>query len=144
VTLVEFPIVGIGASAGGLEAFELFFKACPVDTGMAFILVPHLSPDHHSLLTEILQRSTAMPVAQALDQQQVKPNCVYIIPPDRDMALLNGVLQLSQPDTVRGLRLPIDRFFSSLADDQAHQAIGIILSGVTLRHHSVTAPYGKF
>lgn len=129
MTLVAFPIVGIGASAGGLEAFELFFKACSVDSGMAFVLVPHLSPDHHSLLTEILQRSTAMPVAQALDQQPVKPNCVYIIPPDRDMAILNGVLQLSSPDKVRGLRLPIDRFFSSLADDQAQQAIGIILSG---------------
>ena len=96
---------------------------------MAFVLVPHLSPDHHSLLTEILQRCTTMPVAQAVDQNRVEPNHVYIIPPDRDMALLNGVLQLSHPDTVRGLRLPIDGFFRSLADDQAEHAIGIILSG---------------
>lgn len=96
---------------------------------MAFVLVPHLSPDHHSLLTEILQRCTSMPVAQALNQTRVEPNHVYIIPPDRDMALLNGVLQLSQPDHARGLRLPIDGFFRSLADDQAERAIGIILSG---------------
>lgn len=126
---VNFPIVGIGASAGGLEAFEVFFKACPADTGMAFVLVPHLSPDHHSLLTEILQRCTSMPVAQALDLGQVSPNHVYIIPPDCDMALLNGVLQLSQPEAARGQRLPIDGFFRSLADDQAEYAIGIILSG---------------
>ncbi len=125
----DFPIVGIGASAGGLEAFETFFKACPADTGMAFVLVPHLSPDHHSLLTEILQRCTAMPVAQALAQDRVEPNRVYIIPPDRDMTLHHGVLQLTQPDAARGLRLPIDRFLRSLADDQAEHAIGIILSG---------------
>jgi len=125
----DFPIVGIGSSAGGLEALESFFKACPADTGMAFVLVSHLSPDHHSLLVEILQRNTSMPVAQVLDQSRVKPNHVYIIPPDRDLALLNGVLQLSQPDKAHGLRLPIDGFFRSLADDQAERAIGIILSG---------------
>jgi two-component system CheB/CheR fusion protein len=102
----DFPIVGIGASAGGLEAFECFFKACPADTGMAFVLVPHLSPDHHSLLTEILQRCTSMPVAQAIDQNRVEPNHVYIIPPDRDMAIHSGVLQISQPDQARGQRLP--------------------------------------
>ena len=101
---VDFPIVGIGASAGGLEAFESFFKACPPDTGMAFVLAPHLSPDHHSLLTEILQRCTAMPVGQAVDQNRVEPNHVYIIPPDRDMALLNGVLQLSQPEVASVFR----------------------------------------
>jgi len=127
--VVDFPIVGIGASAGGLEAFEAFFKACPADTGMAFVLVPHLDPDHHSLLTEILQRSTTMPVAQALDQIRVEPNRVYIIPPNRDMAILNGVLQLSLPDHARGQRLPIDGFLRSLAEDRVEQAIGIILSG---------------
>ncbi|MDD2776284.1 MAG: chemotaxis protein CheB [Gallionella sp.] len=126
---VDFPIVGIGASAGGLEAFEDFFKACPSDTGMAFVLVSHLSPDHHSLLTEILQRCTAMPVAQAHDQARVEPNHVYVIPPDSDMSLLNGALQLSHPDKVRGQRLPIDGFFRSLAEDQVEHAIGIILSG---------------
>jgi two-component system CheB/CheR fusion protein len=129
VTALSFPIVGIGASAGGLEAFEIFFKACPADTGMAFVLVSHLSPDHHSLLTEILQRSTSMPVAQVVDQNRVKPNHVYIIPPAHDMGLLNGVLQLSKTDTSGGLYLPIDIFFRSLAEDQAERAIGIILSG---------------
>ncbi|TNC99793.1 MAG: hypothetical protein FD121_19 [Gallionellaceae bacterium] len=126
---VDFSIVGIGASAGGLEAFEAFFRACPLDTGMAFVLVPHLDPDHHSLLTEILQRCTAMPVAQALDQTQVEPDHIYIIPPNREMTILNGVLQLALPDHARGQRLPIDGFLRSLADDQAEHAIGIILSG---------------
>ena len=124
-----FPIVGIGASAGGLEAFEQFFHACPVDTGMAFVLVPHLDPNHHSLLTEILQRCTAMPVAQALDQVPVEPNHIYIIPPNREMAMTNGVLHLTMPEYVRGQRLPIDGFLRSLAEDQAAHAIGIILSG---------------
>jgi two-component system CheB/CheR fusion protein len=123
------PIVGIGASAGGLEAFEAFFRACPADTGMAFVLVPHLDPGHESLLTEILQRSTAMPVVQALDQVGVAPNHVYVIPPNREMAILNGVLQLSVPELVRGQRMPIDGFLRSLAEDQAERAIGIILSG---------------
>lgn len=124
-----FSIVGIGASAGGLEAFEAFFRACPPDTGMAFVLVPHLSPDHHSLLTEILQRCTAMPVAQALDGIRVEANHIYIIPPNREMSIQNGVLQLSLPEQARGQRLPINDFFHSLACDQADNAIGIILSG---------------
>ena len=127
--MVDFPIVAIGASAGGLEAYEAFFRSCPADTGMAFVLVPHLDPDHHSLLTEILQRCTKMPVAQALDQIQVEPNHVYIIQPNREMGILNGVLQLSMPDRARGQRLPINGFLSSLADDRAERAIGIILSG---------------
>jgi two-component system CheB/CheR fusion protein len=124
-----FPIVGIGASAGGLEAFEAFFHACPADTGMAFVLVPHLDPGHESLLTEILQRSTAMPVVQALDQVVVAADHVYVIPPNREMAILNGVLQLSVPELARGMRMPIDAFLRSLAEDQAERAIGIILSG---------------
>lgn len=129
VTTDNFPIVGIGASAGGLEAFEGFFKYCPVDTGMAFVLVSHLSPDHPSLLTEILQRSTRMPVTQAVDQDQVRPNHVYTIPPDCDMNILNGVLQLSKANTEKGSHLPIDGFFRSLADDKADESIGIVLSG---------------
>jgi two-component system CheB/CheR fusion protein len=123
------PIVGIGASAGGLEAFEVFFRACPLDTGLGFVLVPHLDPGHVSLLTEILQRSTAMPVVEALDQVAVEPNHVYVIPPNREMAILHGVLQLSVPELVRGQRMPIDGFLRSLAEDQAERAIGIILSG---------------
>ncbi len=126
---LRFPIVGIGASAGGLEAFEAFFRACLPDMGMAFVLVSHLAPDHHSLLTEILQRCTVIPVTEAIDQIKVTPNHIYIIPPNRDMAILNGALQLSLPDQARGRRMPIDGFLRSLADDQAENAVGIILSG---------------
>jgi two-component system CheB/CheR fusion protein len=122
-------IVGIGASAGGLEAFEAFFKACPGDTGLGFVLVPHLDPDHESLLVEILQRSSAMPVLQALDETFVAANHVYIIPPNRDMAILGGELQLTLPEVARGKRMPIDGFLRSLAADQRGRAIGIILSG---------------
>ncbi len=124
-----FPIVGIGASAGGLEAFEAFFRACPKDTGLAFVLIPHLDPSHVSLLTEILQRSTVMPVIEAHDHARVEPDHVYIIPPNREMAILNGVLQLSMPEMVRGHRMPIDAFLRSLAEDQTDHAIGIVLSG---------------
>jgi two-component system CheB/CheR fusion protein len=124
-----FPIVGIGASAGGLEAFEGFFRACPADTGMGFVLVPHLDPDHVSLLTEILQRSTTMPVLEALDRVAVAPNHVYIIPPNREMGILDGELQVHLPEQPRGQRMPIDGFLRALAKDQAERAIGIVLSG---------------
>jgi len=124
-----FNIVALGASAGGLEAFEQFFRAAPADSGMGFVLVPHLDPDHASLLTEILQRSTAMPVVEALDQTPVMPNHVYVLPPNRDMAIFHGVLQLSVPDAPRGQRMPIDAFLRALAEDQGENAIGIILSG---------------
>ncbi len=122
-------IVGIGASAGGLEAFERFFRACPVDTGMAFVLVSHLDPNHESLLTEILQRSTAMLVVEALDQIAIVSNHIYVIPPNCEMTIFQGVLQLSVPEQARGQRMPIDIFLRSLAEDQAENAIGIILSG---------------
>lgn len=128
-TIAAFPIVGIGASAGGLEAFEQFFHHVPADSGMAFVLVPHLDPSHSSLLTEILQRATTMSVAEALDQIAVEPNRVYIIPPNRDMEIFHGELQLSVPTEPRGHRLPIDNFLRSLAEDQQENAIGIILSG---------------
>ena len=122
-------IVGIGASAGGLEAFEQFFRHAQVDSGMAFVLVPHLDPSHGSLLTEILQRATTMPVVEALNQVAVKANHVYIIPPNRDMEIFHGKLQLSVPKAPRGQRMPIDAFLRSLAEDQAENAVGIILSG---------------
>ncbi|MCX7195761.1 MAG: PAS domain-containing protein [Proteobacteria bacterium] len=119
----------MGASAGGLEAFEQFFRSVPPDSGMAFVLVSHLDPSHVSILTEILQRTTAMPVVEVQDQMAVAPNGVYVIPPNRDMAIFHGVLQLSVPEQPRGLRMPIDAFLRSLADDQGENAIGIILSG---------------
>jgi two-component system CheB/CheR fusion protein len=124
-----FPIVGIGASAGGLEAFEQFFRHVPPDCGMAFVLVPHLDPGHASLLTEILQRTTTMSVLEAQDQVAVAPNCVYVIPPNRDMTIFRDALQLSVPEQPRGQRMPIDNFLRSLAEDRGEQSIGIILSG---------------
>ena len=124
-----FPIVGIGASAGGLDAFEQFFRHVPPDCGMAFVLVPHLDPGHASILSEILQRSTSMSVHEAQDQITVAPNCVYVIPPNRDMAIFHGALQLSVPERPRGLRMPIDTFLRSLAEDKGERSVGIILSG---------------
>ncbi len=125
----SFPIVALGASAGGLEAFEAFFRAAPADSGLAYVLVPHLDPDHASLLTDILQRSSTMSVVEAQDQTQVVANHVSVLPPNRDMAIFHGVLQLSVPDKPRGLRMPIDAFLRSLAEDQGEMAVGIILSG---------------
>ncbi len=129
VGATKLPIVGIGASAGGLEAFEEFFRNTPADIGMAFVLVQHLSPTHVSMLTEILQRSTKISVIKVRDQMQVLANTVYIIPPNRDMTILNGRLKLSIPVEPHAQRLPIDHFLRSLAEDQAENAIGVILSG---------------
>lgn len=126
---LSFPIIGIGASAGGLEAFELFFHHVPPESGCAFVLVPHLDPNHASLLSEILQRATTMPVVEAVDQMLVEVNHVYIIPPNRDMGIFYGELQLSVPTAPRGQRLPIDNFLRALAEDQQENAIGIVLSG---------------
>ncbi|MEI7636635.1 MAG: chemotaxis protein CheB [Syntrophus sp. (in: bacteria)] len=127
----NFPIVGIGASAGGLAAFEAFFSGMPADTdpGMAFVLVQHLAPDHKSILTDLIRRYTRMQVSEVQDGMAVQPNCAYIIPPNRDMAFLNGTLQLLEPSAPRGQRLPIDFFFRSLAQDQHERAICIVLSG---------------
>jgi two-component system CheB/CheR fusion protein len=127
----DFPIVGIGASAGGLSAFEAFLSAMPFVTekGIAFVLVQHLSPDHKSILTELVKRYTRMQVQEVEDGVDVRPNCVYIIPPNHEMAIIGGQLQLLEPSHERGVRLTIDYFFRSLAADQRHRAIGIILSG---------------
>ena len=125
----RFAIVGLGASAGGLEAFEQFFSQMPPKSGLAFVLVSHLDPGHVSILTEILQRSTAMPVLEAQDQMLVAPDTVYVIPPNRDMAIFRGALQLSVPEEPRGQRMPIDAFLRSLAEDQGERAVGIVLSG---------------
>lgn len=127
----DFPIVGIGASAGGLTAFEAFFSGMPTDIepGMAFVLVQHLAPDHKSLLSELVRKYTRMQVFEVEDGMIVQPNCAYIIPPNRDMAFLNGTLQLMEPIAPHGKRLPIDFFFRSLAQDLHSRAICIVLSG---------------
>ena len=123
-------IVGMGGSAGALEAFEQFFHNIPPDSGLAFILVPHLDPTHKGIMPELLQRFTPMKVSQAREGLRVRPNNVYVIPPNKDMGILNGVIELMEPSAPRGLRLPIDFFFRHLAEDQKERSIGIILSGM--------------
>ena len=126
----SFPIVGIGASAGGLEALELFLKRVPASSGMAFIIVQHLDPTHKGIMPELLQRCTRMQVMQVKDRTRVRPDHVYVIPPNKDMSILHGVLHLLEPAAPRGLRLPIDFFLRSLAQDQQERSIGVILSGM--------------
>ena len=127
---LQFPIVGIGASAGGLEALEQFFGSMPKDSGMAFVVIQHLDPNHKGMMTEILQRITEMKVITVTDRLKIKPNCVYIIPSNKSMSILKGALHLFEPIETHGLRLPIDLFFRSLADDLPEQCVGIILSGM--------------
>jgi two-component system CheB/CheR fusion protein len=126
----QFPIVGIGASAGGLEALEQFFTNVPKESGMAYVVIQHLDPNHVGIMPELLQRITPMKVFQASDSLKIKPNCVYVIPPNKSLSILNGALHLFAPVETRGLRLPVDIFFRSLADDRQEQSIGIILSGM--------------
>ncbi|MEI6208591.1 MAG: chemotaxis protein CheB [Desulfuromonadales bacterium] len=125
-----FQIVGIGTSAGGLEALELFLSHVPVDCGMAFVIVQHLSPDHTGNLPELLQRSTTMNVQQVNATATVLPDHVYVIPPNKDLTISNRTLHLQVSDVKHGLRLPIDTFLRSLAADCAEQSIGVVLSGM--------------
>jgi two-component system CheB/CheR fusion protein len=122
-------VVGIGASAGGLEAFTAFFAEMPADSGMVFVLVQHLSPDHHSLLSDLLGQATTMPVQEAIDNTPVAPNHVYVIPPNATLTIAEGRLHVETPAPPRDIRRPINTFFSSLAEDQGENAICIILSG---------------
>ncbi|WP_052257208.1 chemotaxis protein CheB [Flavobacterium sp. AED] len=126
----DFPIIGIGASAGGLEALELFFEKMPNNSGMAFVVIQHLDPTHVGIMPELLQRMTQMKVLQATDTLKVKPNSVYVIPPNKSLSILKGKLHLFEPLESRGLRLPIDVFFRSLALDRKEKSIGIIFSGM--------------
>ncbi|TWU38316.1 PAS domain S-box protein [Novipirellula artificiosorum] len=124
-----FPIVGIGASAGGLAAFKQFLKPMPADNGMAFVLIPHLDPTHESLMVELLSTQTSMPVVEAEDGMTVEVNRVYVIPPNRFLTISHGVLQLIDPPERGGWQTAIDCFLKSLAADQRERAIGIVLSG---------------
>jgi two-component system, chemotaxis family, CheB/CheR fusion protein len=126
----RFPIVGIGASAGGLEAMEHFFENIPVDSGLAYVVIQHLDPTVKGMLPELLQRNSKIEVFQAKDRLQIKPNCVYVIPPNKSMSVLKGKLHLFDPVEARGLRMPIDFFFRSLADDSHDMSVGVILSGM--------------
>lgn len=124
------PIVGIGASAGGQEALDSFLSHVPEGSGMAFVIIQHLDPTHKGIMPELLQRATGMKVQQAGNRMRVKPDCVYVIPPNKDLSILHGVLHLLDPVAPRGLRLPIDFFFRALAQDHNQRAIGVILSGM--------------
>jgi chemotaxis methyl-accepting protein methylase len=126
----SFPIVGIGASAGGFEALEQFLAHVPAECGMAFVIVQHLDPTRKGLMPELLQRGTGMKVMQVKDRMRVLPDCVYVIPPNKYMSVLHGVLHLFEPSAKRGQRLPIDFFLRSLALDRQQKAIGVVLSGM--------------
>ncbi len=123
------PVVGIGASAGGLEALTEFLQAMPQDSGLAFVVVSHLDPEHRSALGEILSRVTPMPVRAAEDGMPVEANHVYVMPPGRDMHIAQGILHLAPRAETRGPHLPINTFLRALAADGGSQAIGVILSG---------------
>ncbi len=122
-------IVAIGASAGGLEVFTQILEGLPVDTGMGFVLLQHLAPQHDSQLSEILRRSTKMPVNQAREGMRIMPNSVYIIPPNTSMTVEQGILRLEPRHRVKGKYMVIDEFFSSLAADRKEKSIAVILSG---------------
>jgi two-component system CheB/CheR fusion protein len=124
-----FYIVGMGASAGGLEAFEKFFQHVPENPGVAFVLVPHLDLTHVSIMPDLLRKYSEMEVLAIKDGITVEPDTVYVVPPNKDLGILNGTLQLIDPVAVRGKRLPIDFFFHSLAQDQRDKAVCVILSG---------------
>lgn len=129
-TSAKFAVVGIGASAGGLEALELFVAQIPIDSGLAFVIVQHQDPTHKGMMVELLQRRTLLPVYQIENQMPVMPNCIYMIPPGLDLTISHNILHLLKPSTPRGLRLPINFFFSSLAEDKKQLSVGVILSGM--------------
>ena len=127
--LKSFPIVGIGASAGGLEAFSSLLRALPAEPEVTLIFIPHLDPTHESAMVELLARTTRIPVRQAEDGMGVECNAVYVLPPNSDMTISDGVLHLIKREAPRGHHMPIDAFFRSLAEDQTTNAVGVILSG---------------
>ncbi len=127
---VRTRIVGLGASAGGLEPLEQFLAHVPVPSGLAYIVVQHLDPTHKAMLTELLQRATSMPVREVTASVPVEPDAVYVIRPNTDLTVKGGLLRLAEPTQPRGMRLPIDVLFCSLAGDQGARAIGVVLSGM--------------
>ena len=128
-TPVGFHIVGVGASAGGLEALGSLFEGMPKDTGLAFVILQHLSPDFESHMAELLARKTEIPIHQVVNGMTVEPDAIYLIPPRMEMIIADGKLLLTEKEPDRGLTLPIDLFFRSLAADQGKSAIGVVLSG---------------
>ena len=126
----SFFVVGIGASAGGLAAVTELLKHVPSGVGVAIVIIQHLDPKHGSLTADILSRVSSMPVDEVRDGMRIRPNHVYVIPPNSNMRLLHGVLKLSPRTETRGQHLPIDVFFKSLAEDRKEHAIGVVLSGI--------------
>src|SRR5215510_9128344 len=124
-----FLIAAIGASAGGIEALTELLRALPANTGMAFVLIQHLDPTHHSILTELLSKETAMRVREVSDGMPLQPNHVFVIPPNATMSISNRVLQIAPREETRGLHMSIDHFMRSLANEEGSRAIGVILSG---------------
>lgn len=128
-SILDFPIVGIGASAGGLEALQEFFKNMVSEPDAAFVIIQHLSPDYKSFMNELLSRFTKIKIEVVTDGMAMQPNRIYLIPPKMNMTIFQGVLYLNELSATRTLNLPIDIFFRSLAKDQEKNAVGIILSG---------------
>src|SRR6476646_484623 len=125
----ELFVVALGASAGGLEALEKFFDNMPADSGLAFVVVQHLSPDFKSLMNELLARHTKLAIHRVTDGVQIEPNSIYLIPPKKEMIVSEGRLLLTDKDPSQGLSLPIDTFLRSLATEYGNHAIAVILSG---------------
>src|SRR5450755_3870196 len=125
----HFPVVGVGASAGGLEAFKRLVKAIPEDSGMAYILVQHLEPTHESILADLLQKVTPIPVLEIANNVHVEPGHIYIIPSNKLLTATDGILQLSPRPPRNEKNMPIDVFFTSLAEVHQSHAIGVVLSG---------------
>jgi len=128
-TVPRFPVVGIGASAGGLEALRNLFRGMPRDTGVAFVLVQPLDPPHQSLMADLLAKYAEIPVVQVTEGMRVECNRIHVIPPNTALTICGGVLHLSEPAARRGMRMPIDQFFISLAEDQQERSVAIVLSG---------------
>lgn len=125
----RFPVVGVGASAGGLEAFTNFLRELPADTGMGFVLVQHLDPDHDSALTDLLSKATSMPVSEVADDMRVEPDHIYVIPPNAQLSISGGCLKTRLREKQPGAQHAIDFFFESLAHDVKERAMGVVLSG---------------
>ncbi|HWC19566.1 MAG TPA: chemotaxis protein CheB, partial [Terriglobales bacterium] len=125
----NYPIVAVGGSAGGFEAFSKLLKAVPAEPNLALIFIPHLDPTHESAMVELLSRSARFPVVQAASGIRVAINTLYVLPPNSDLTISKGILYLGQREAVRGQHMPIDTFFRSLAEDQTLNAVGVILSG---------------
>ncbi|MGI8469803.1 MAG: chemotaxis protein CheB [Pyrinomonadaceae bacterium] len=125
----DFLVVGIGASAGGIKALKEFFAAMPPDSGMAFVVILHLSQTHESILAHILQGQTEMKVEQVTKTVKVEPNKVYVIPPAKGLAMVDSHIKLTEPTSVKGKRVPIDLFFRTLADAYGKNGIAVVLSG---------------